>query len=253
MAANPMDLGGTTVLVTGASSGIGRETAILLSSLNARVVLTGRDRGRLQETLARLDGQGHRVAPFDFNRPEGIDDWIRSLTSEAGPLNGLVHAAGMEFVSPIKFVRLKDAEEVLKINLLSSIMLARAFTRKACCAGPGSVVFLSSVMGTNGSPAMSVYGASKAALIGLAKSLALELAPRQIRVNCVTAGCVHTEMLARSRDLASPEEFQALERAHPLGFGTARDVAHAVAFLLADTGRWITGSTLAVDGGYSAQ
>ena len=253
MAANPMDLGGTTVLVTGASSGIGRETAILLSSLNARVVLTGRDRGRLQETLARLDGQGHRVASFDFNRPEGIDDWIRSVTSEAGPLNGLVHAAGMEFVSPIKFVRLKDAEEVLKINLLSSIMLARAFTRKACCAGPGSVVFLSSVRGTNGSPAMSVYGASKAALIGLAKSLAMELAPRQIRVNCVAAGAVHTEMLARSRDLASPEEFQALERAHPLGFGTARDVAHAVAFLLADTGRWITGSTLAVDGGYSAQ
>jgi NAD(P)-dependent dehydrogenase (short-subunit alcohol dehydrogenase family) len=248
-----MDLGGTTVLVTGASSGIGRDTAILLSSLNARVVLTGRNRERLQETLVRLDGEGHRVAPFDFNHPEEISDWLRSLTVDAGPLNGLVHAAGVELISPIRFVKQQDAEEVLRINLLSSIMLVRAFTQKACHSTPSSIVLLSSVMGTNGAPSMSVYGASKAGLIGLAKSLAIELAPRQIRVNCVTAGCVQTEMLDRFRDLLSVEQFQALEHAHPLGLGTARDVAHAVAFLLADTGRWVTGSTLAVDGGYSAQ
>jgi len=248
-----MDLGGTTVLVTGASSGIGRDTAILLSSLNARIVLTGRNRDRLQETLARLDGEGHRVEPFDFSHPEGIDDWLRSLTVDAGPWNGLVHAAGMELISPIRFVRQPDAEELIRVNLLSSIMLVRAFTQKACCTTPGSIVLLSSVMATNGAPSMSVYGASKAALIGLAKSLAIELAPRRIRVNCVTAGCVQTEMLDRFRELFSVEQFQALERAHPLGFGTARDVAHAVAFLLAETGRWITGSTLAVDGGYSAQ
>jgi len=253
MAGNPMDLSGATVLVTGASSGIGRETAILLGSLNARLVLTGRSTERLQETLAHLDGAGHRVAPFDFQHAAGIDDWLRSLAAEVGPLNGLVHSAGVELISPIKFVRLRDAEEVLRVNLLSAIMLARAFTQKACCAVPSGIVFLSSVMGMNGSPAMSVYGASKAALIGLAKSLAIELAPRRIRVNCVAAGCVETEMLARSRELSSPGEFQALERAHPLGFGTSRDVANAVAFLLADTGRWITGSALAVDGGYSAQ
>jgi len=248
-----MDLAGTTVLVPGASSGIGRDTAILLSSLNARIVLTGRNRDRLRETLARLDGQGHRVEPFDFSRLEEIADWLRSLTAGAGPLNGLVHCAGVELISPIRFVRQQDVEELVRINLLSSIMLVRAFTQKACHATPSSIVFLSSIMGTNGAPSMSVYGASKAALIGLAKSLAVELAPRRIRVNCVAAGCVQTEMLARFRDLFSVEQFQALERAHPLGFGTARDVAHAAAFLLADTGRWITGSTLTVDGGYSAQ
>jgi NAD(P)-dependent dehydrogenase (short-subunit alcohol dehydrogenase family) len=253
MAANPMDLGGATVLVTGASSGIGRDTAVLLSSLNARVVLSGRDRDRLQETFVRLEGDGHRVEPFDFNRPEEIHDWLRALATNVGQFTGLVHAAGIEQVSPIKFVRLKDADEVLRVNVVSSIMLARAFTQKACCAGPGSMVLLSSVRGLVGAPSMSLYGASKAALIGLAKSLAMELAPRRIRVNCVAAACVETEMLARSRELAPQSEFQALERAHPLGFGAARDVANAVAFLLADTGRWITGSTLTVDGGYSAQ
>jgi NAD(P)-dependent dehydrogenase (short-subunit alcohol dehydrogenase family) len=200
-----------------------------------------------------MDGEGHRVAPFDFNHPEAIGDWLRSVITDAGSLNGLVHAAGVELVSPIRFVRQHDAEEVVRINLLSSIMLARAFTQKECHVTPGSIVFLSSIMGVVGAPSMSVYGATKAALIGLAKSLAVELAPRHIRVNCVAAGCVQTELLARFRDLFSAEQFQALERAHPLGFGAARDVAHAVAFLLADTGRWITGSTLAVDGGYSAQ
>lgn len=253
MAVNPMDLAGTTVLVTGASSGIGRDTAVLLSSLGARIVLSARNRDRLQETLASLDGQGHRVEPFDFSRLEEINDWLRSLTADVGPLNGLVHAAGVELISPIRFVRQQDVEELIRINLLSSIMLIRAFTQKACHATPSSIVLLSSIRGTDGAPSMSVYGASKAALIGLAKSLAIELAPRQIRVNCIAAGCVQTEMLARFRDSFPVEQFQALERAHPLGFGTARDVAHAAAFLMAGTGRWITGSTLAVDGGYSAQ
>ena len=100
---------------------------------------------------------------------------------------------------------------------------------------------------------MSVYGASKAALIGLSKSLAVEFAPQRIRVNCVAPACVQTEMLEQMREVFSPQQFAALEHAHPLGFGTARDVANAVAFLIANTGRWITGSTLLVDGGYSAQ
>jgi len=248
-----MDLGGATVLVTGASSGIGRDTAILLSSLDARVILTGRNRDRLQETLSCLDGQGHRIEPFDFGHPEEIGDWLGALTASAGPLNGLVHAAGVELISPIRFVRQPDVEELMRVNLLSTIMLIRAFAQKARHASPSSIVLLSSIRGTLGAPSMSVYGASKAALIGLAKALAVELAPRQIRVNCIAAGCVETEMLARFRDSFSAEQFQALERAHPLGFGKARDVAHAAAFLLAETGRWITGSTMTVDGGYSAQ
>jgi NAD(P)-dependent dehydrogenase (short-subunit alcohol dehydrogenase family) len=253
MSGNPMDLSGATVLVTGASSGIGRETAILLSSLHARVVLTARNRERLEQTLSSLQGQGHRIEPFDLGRVDEIPKWVRSVAAEAGPLSGLVHAAGMQLTSPIRFVALAAIDELLRTNLVSAMMLTRGFSQKDCHAAESSVVFLSSVVGFNGRASASVYGASKAALIGLAKSLAVELAGQRIRVNCVAPAFVQTEMFDRFREMLSPEQSAALEHAHPLGFGTARDVANAVAFLIANTGRWITGSTLVVDGGYSAQ
>jgi NAD(P)-dependent dehydrogenase (short-subunit alcohol dehydrogenase family) len=205
-----MDLAGSTVLVTGASSGIGRETAVVLSELNARVVLTGRDQGRLEETFGRLSGEGHRIEPFDLARVEEIPNWLRSLARRNGPLRGLVHCAGVQLTSPIRFVTQRNSEDLLRTNLQSAIMLMRGFSNKDCHAAESSAV-------------------------------------------CVAPGYVATEMLAQLRELLSPEEFEALERAHPLGFGAARDVANAAAFRLADTGRWITGSTLVVDGGYSAQ
>lgn len=251
--ANPMDLAGSTVLVTGASGGIGRETAVLLSSLNARLILTGRNRERLEQTLSCLSGEGHRIEPFDLARTEQIPQWLRSLTAEAGPLRGLVHAAGQQLTSPIRFAAVQSMEELFRTNLLSAIMLVRGFCQKNCHAAEGGIVFVSSVMGLVGKRDISAYGATKAALIGLAKSLAVELARDRIRVNCVAPAFVQTEMLAGVRELLSPEQFEALEKAHPLGFGTTRDGANAIAFLLAGTGRWITGSVLVVDGGYSAQ
>jgi NAD(P)-dependent dehydrogenase (short-subunit alcohol dehydrogenase family) len=252
-ASDLMDLTGATVMVTGASSGIGRETAILLSGLNARVVLVGRNRERLEQTLARLFGQGHRIEPFDIDRSEDIPQWVRGIAAETGPLKVLVHSAGRQVISPLRFVTHKAADGLLRTNLHSAIMLARGFSQKGCYTTDSSIVFLSSVMGLSGKPSMAVYGASKAALIGLAKSLAVELAPDRIRVNCVAPACVRTEMLDEMSAFFSTEQFEALEKAHPLGFGTARDVANAIAFLVADTGRWITGTTLVVDGGYSAQ
>ncbi len=250
---SPMDLAGSTVLVTGASSGIGRETAILLSSLNARLVLTGRNRERLEETRSLLSGQDHRIEPFDLACSEEVPPWFRSWIPNTGPLHGLVHAAGIQSTLPIRFAKHAGAQHLLRTNLESAIMLAHAFCQRNCHAPDSSIVFLSSIMGLAGKAGMSVYGASKAALIGFAKSLAMELAPDRIRVNCVAPGCVQTEMLGVMREFFSPEQFQALEKAHPLGFGAPRDVANAIAFLLADTGRWITGTVLVVDGGYSAQ
>ena len=250
---NPMDFTGATVMVTGASSGIGRETAILLSALKARVVLTARRRERLEQTLGALTGGGHRIAEFDLSQAEEIPGWLQSVVAETGPLSGLVHAAGQQLMLPLKFATVKPAEALFRTNVYTAIMLARGFSREGCHARSSSIVLLSSVMGFLGSASMSIYGASKAALIGLAKSLAVELAPGGVRVNCVAAACVKTEMLDQMRASFSPERFEALEKAHPLGFGTARDVANAAAFLLADTGRWITGATLVVDGGYSAQ
>jgi 3-oxoacyl-[acyl-carrier protein] reductase len=248
-----MSLKGSTVLVTGASSGIGRETAVLLSSLNARLVLVGRDRERLGQTLSDLSGEGHIIAPFDLALTEEIRQWFASLASDLGPMNGLVHAAGKQLTMPVRFVTPQATDELLRTNLSSAIMLSRAFCQKHCHTATSSVVFISSVVGLVGRSDASVYGASKAALIGLSKSLAIELAPERIRVNCVAPAFVQTELLDEVREMMTQDQYKALEDLHPLGFGTARDIANAVVFLLADTGRWITGSTLVVDGGYSAR
>lgn len=251
---NPMDLGGKTVLVTGASSGIGRETAILLSELGARVVLVARNAERLERTREALTGEGHQVAALDLAAAEEIPKWMQTVVAQAGPLDGLVHAAGKQAAFPVRFATEKRVEDLVRTNLYSAIMLARGFSDKKCrAANGGSIVFLSSVMAFSGKPAISVYGATKGALVGLTKSLAVELAPERIRVNCLAPGFVETEMLEEARGLMTDEQVAALQQAHPLGFGSARDVAHAAAFLLAETGRWITGSTLVLDGGYSAQ
>jgi NAD(P)-dependent dehydrogenase (short-subunit alcohol dehydrogenase family) len=250
---NPLDLTGRTVLVTGASSGIGRDTAVLLSQLNARVILTGRNAERLEQTRSALAGDGHRAVPFDLSQTGEIPKWMESITTESGPFDALVHAAGKQTAMPIRFASEQRIDDLIRTNFYSSVMLARGFSQKGCHAKEGSIVFVSSVMAFTGRPAISVYGATKGALTAFVKSLALELAPERVRVNCLAPGFVQTEMLDQLREVATEEQMQALEHAHPLGFGTPRDVAYAAAFLLADTGRWITGTTLVLDGGYSAQ
>ncbi|HWQ52529.1 MAG TPA: SDR family oxidoreductase [Bryobacteraceae bacterium] len=251
--ANPLDLTGSTVLVTGASSGIGRDTAILLSSLGARVAITGRNAERLERTMASLSGQGHRMEVFDLSCAEQIPQWMRKITAEMGPLNGVVHAAGKQIASPARFTTPQNVDDILRTNLHSAIHLARGLCHRSCHGKESSIVFLSSVMGLVGRPGVSLYAASKAALMGFTKSLAVELAPERIRVNCIAPAFVETEMLAEVREWLSAGELEALEKAHPLGFGAPRDVANAAAFLISDMSRWITGTTLVVDGGYSAQ
>ena len=240
------------MLVTGASSGIGRETAVLLSSLKATLVITGRNQQRLEETLGMLSGTGHRAEVCDLSQAESIPNWLRNLAAEVGPFKGLVHAAGKQITTPIRFASHPAAADLLNTNLHSAIMLMRGFTQKACHTPESAVVFISSVTGLVGRSGISVYSASKAALIGLARSLAVELAPEGIRVNCVAPGFVRTEMLAELEQVLLPGQLEALEKQHPLGFGSPRDVANAVAFLLSDMARWITGTALVIDGGYSA-
>jgi NAD(P)-dependent dehydrogenase (short-subunit alcohol dehydrogenase family) len=250
---NPLDMTGRRVLVTGASSGIGRDTALLLSTLGATLILVGRDEGRLDASLQSLTGTGHQVEVFDLSNVLGIPAWIKGIATASGPLSGLVHSAGMTGTSPLRFQTPEEVSTMFKVNVESAFALAKGFRQKGVCLNPASLVFLSSVAGLTGVAGKSAYGASKAALVSLAASLALELARDGIRVNCVAPGWVETEMTRSDSKNLTPEQYEVLKQRHLLGLGQPRDVAHAIAFLLADTARWITGTTLVVDGGYTAQ
>ena len=244
---NPMDLSGRTVLVTGASSGIGRETAVLLSQLNARVVITARNEERLHATLAALHGdaetQGHRAEPFDLSRTDEIPKWLQGVAAQTGPLHAIVHAAGKQASLPIRFVSAEKVDDLVRTNLYSAILLARGFSQKNCHAPGGSLVFLSSITAFASKPAISVYAATKSALVGLTKSLALELAPQGPSRQLCRPG------FRRDRDAGGT----ALG-AHRRADGGAAKLAstrlwdtsrcrHAIAFLIAETGRWITART----------
>ena len=253
MPLNPLLMEGKTILVTGASSGIGRETATLLSALGARIVLAGRDSTRLEETKSRLDGEGHVTQAFELADNEGIPNWLTEITRQVGPLDGLAHCAGVHQALPLRMLKAAKVEEILRINLTSAVMLVKAFRQKGCASTGGSVVLVSSVAGLAGQPGVSSYAASKAALIGFTRAAAMELAPEGLRVNAVAPGFVCTEMGESLRGKLTPDQFSKIEESHPLGLGTPLDVAQAIAYLLAPTGRWITGSTLVIDGGYTAQ
>lgn len=250
---NPMDISNRVVLVTGASSGIGRATAVLLSQLGAQVVISGRDADRLASTSAQLAGTGHLVEPCDLRDSEKVPGWVKNVTAKTGPLSGMVHCAGVHSQRPLKILDSVKFEETQRINVTTAVMLAKGFRQKGCCVPGGAIVLLSSVAGLAGQAGASAYAASKAAVIGLTRSLALELAPERIRVNCVAPGLVRTEMGERLLRSFTSEQAETVERAHPLGIGEPGDVANAIAFLLSDASRWMTGSVLVVDGGYTAQ
>ena len=251
---NPLDLTGRTIVVTGASAGIGRSTATLLGGLGARVVLVGRNVERLNETARLLEGTPHRIAPFDLTRLDEIPQWLAGLADEVGPFSGLAHCAGIASLVPLRVLGIGHLDEVMRTNFYSAVVLTKEFSRKRLHAANSSIVLVASVAGMLAAPARSAYSASKGALIAFARSAAVELAKSGIRVNCVAPSYVRTDMYEKTANGLTPEQLTALVNAtQPLGLGTPLDVAHAIAYLIADTGRWITGSVLAVDGGYASQ
>lgn len=250
---NPMDLSGRRFMVTGAASGIGREISIMLSRLGAALICVDIDEFNLQHTLASLNGEGHSLQVYDLRDIDLIPDWMVSLCSANGHLNGVVHAAGIQSICPLRSLNSSEWRKVFIINTEAGLSLAKGMLKRGVYAGKdGSIVFISSVIGMVGSPGSISYSLSKSALIGMTKSLALELAPKQIRVNCIAPGFVQTPLYDRMTLAWNTEQRERVEALHPLGIGKPVDVAHAAAFLLADTGRWITGTALIVDGGYTA-
>jgi NAD(P)-dependent dehydrogenase (short-subunit alcohol dehydrogenase family) len=255
MLRNSLDLRGRHFLITGAASGIGAATAALMSALGASVSLVDRDQARLEVACAALEGVGRATAhPFDLADTSGIEPLVRGIVAESGPLHGVVHCAGIQSVVPVRTLRQETWREIFAINTEAGLALAKCMASKKVYAGDhGSVTFISSIMALAGSQGSVAYSMSKAALHGMTRSLALEFAPQRLRVNCIAPGFVRTPMFEKTEQLWDEDQKKAVEDLHPLGFGTPEDVANAVAFLAADTGRWITGSILVVDGGYLAR
>jgi len=249
---NPMDLSGCHYLVTGASSGIGRETAVVLDELGATLVLAGRNENELEKTAASLNRPA-RIETVNLAEMGTLPSWLKRVAAETGPLDGIVHSAGMQTTTPLRYIREQQLQETLDINLKSAVGLAKGYRQKGVCRTPGGIVFISSVASRIGKAGQIAYSASKAGLEAACRCMAIELARENIRVNALLPGLVRTEMAERWFQIATPDQAAQMEAAHPLGLGEARDIAYAAAFLLGGkTGRWITGTTMIVDGGCSA-
>jgi NAD(P)-dependent dehydrogenase (short-subunit alcohol dehydrogenase family) len=249
---NSFDLTGRTILITGASSGIGRATAILISQLGGKVVAVGRSKPALQSLGQELGRDEHVLIASDLMSIDDIPRWFRDLSEEHGLFSGLVHSAGINKLRPLRVLTPQDYIDVDGINVRTAIMLAKGFRQKDVRAQAGSIVFVSSVAALKGQPGLAAYAAGKGALLSVTRTLAVELAKEKVRVNCVCPGFIQGRTGEETRSSLPSDAYEKLEQAHLLGFGTSLDVAYSIAFLLGDAARWITGTSLVCDGGFSA-
>lgn len=255
MYSNPFSLEGKVVMVTGASSGIGRHCAISCALAGAQVILIGRNETHLDETLeCMVNKDSHIVIKMDLTNYQQVSDIVEVVVKKKGPISGLINCAGISATLPLKLVSVQKMEEMFHANVYSAYNL----TKEVCKMGHHdkkgcSIIFISSVMGVVGEVAKSLYAMSKGALISGTRSLACELSCKNIRVNSISPGVIITHINEHLPHIADPEKRRKIEDKHLLGLGMPEDIANASVFLLSDGARWITGHNLIVDGGYTVR
>lgn len=250
MAYNPFSLNGKTILVTGASSGIGRGISIECSKMGAKLVINGRNEKRMQDTLNQLEGEGHIKIVADLSTQEGFD----SLVEQCPSINGFVPCAGIPKIANIKHISRKDLGEIVEINELVPILLTSALLKKKKLKKKSSIVFIASLSGIFvANMGDSLYSTTKGAIYGFAKGAALELAAQGTRVNTLCPGLTPTRILEMSNELFSEEQLmESTKGKFPLGrLGKPEDIAYAAIYLLSDASSWVTGINMKIDGGYS--
>ena len=240
---NPFSLSGKTILVTGASSGIGRGIALACAGMGAQLILTGRNVARLQETLAHLEGDGH-----SYIAAELTDTKERTaLVEQLPPLHGVVHCAGVGSRVPCKMITQEDIDYVLKPNTEAPMLLQAELLAEKKLQKGASVVIIASAAASMPVAGNAVYSASKAAMVAYAKCLAQELAPRQIRVNSISPTMVWTDLTLVG---ASTEQLTEAEKQYPLKrYGQPEDIAYLAVYMLSDASQWMTGSDVVISGG----
>jgi NAD(P)-dependent dehydrogenase (short-subunit alcohol dehydrogenase family) len=242
---NEFSLSGKKILITGASSGIGKQAAILCSNYGGEMIITGRDPVRLEETFLLLDPGDHKMLTADLNEEKELDDIVASLPK----LNGIVHCAGIVGPLPVKFIKQENIDHMFSINFFVPVNLTGKLLRKKLIADNASILFMSTIATRNPYFGGALYSSSKAALEAYSRTLALECQPRGIRSNFLMAGLVDTPMIVNPSEAKMQEE--AMERylkRYPLGVGTPSDVASSILFFLSDASRWISGTSLILGG-----
>ena len=243
---NPFSLQGKTILVTGASSGIGQATAIVCAQMGAEVVITGRDAGRLQ-TTATLSGTVKNQIAADLTNSEDVERLVAALP----PLDGAVLCAGNSTTLPLQFGTREKFDDMFNVNFFAPVELLRLMYKKKILQKGASVVLIASIGGTHSfMPGNGVYGASKAALNSLMKYAAREYASRKVRVNSICPGMVDTPLIHRGT--ITEEQLAEDAKRYPLGrYGKPDDIANGAVYLLSDASSWLTGHDLVIDGGFS--
>ena len=245
---NPFSLEGKTVLITGASSGIGRATAIECSKMGASVVITARNEDRLKDTLDTLEGQEHKMIICDLTKEEALD----ALVEQCPELDGLVCNAGINKLVPISMLKPSDMGNIFAVNTFSPIFLLQKLTKKKKVKKNASVVFTSSISGiSTAAVGESMYIASKGAISAFVRAAALEFSKKGIRVNAVCPGMVETDM-SDAYDLNEGENEDL--KNYPLGrYATPEDIAWSIIYLLSDASSWVTGTNMVIDGGLTTK
>ena len=233
-------------LVTGATGGAGSAVAIEISRVGGKVTIMGRDGDKVEKLRRELHGSGHMSWTLTDEAPQ---------FEGAGPFDGIFHAAGAEVIVPLLSQTDTHFAKAFgpSVEMLANMMRDVGKRKDGLVKDGGSIVVMSSVAAVRGTTGMSLYSASKGAVEAMTRSAAVELAARRIRVNCIRAGAFASPMHARICQRSTPEAIDEYARRHLFGFGKAEDIAHAVIYLLSDASRWVTGTSMTIDGGLSAK
>jgi NAD(P)-dependent dehydrogenase (short-subunit alcohol dehydrogenase family) len=245
-----LTLANKTILITGASSGIGRATSIRLAQVGAKLVLVGRRENALVELIGELEGEGHKLFCADLTNESDITGLARNLNEKNIAIDGVVNAAGIHQLRPIKQVSSSSLLSMFKTNTVSAVLLFKALLKSKLLSKKGaSVIFISSAAAVKGEAATVDYAASKGALISITRSIAVEMAKSNIRINSIAPGVVDTPMSRAFLKQLPVEQANFILASHPMGIGTTDDIALPIMFLLSDDAKWITGQTICIDGG----
>lgn len=248
-----MELSGKNILITGASSGIGRGISIFLSRLGANVIMAARNEEKLKETYKELEPGNHSYYLIDLNNLKAIEGMLDDICSDDRKLNGIVYSAGISRTVPIQYLKLEDLINIMSVNFYAFMELVKHFSKRKYNDKGGSIVAISSISSRVGARGLSAYCASKGAVDSAVRALAVELAAKNIRINSIAPSMIKTQIYDGLVELVNNNNFEAdLKKRQIMGLGKPEDVAGAAAFLLSDAAKFITGTSMIVDGGYLA-